>query len=216
MPWEERDRLGYADALIETVKLIVTAPSEAFSRLRSDGDVIWPLLFGLFFSWLGQFFNQIWNLIFGQAMRSMLEGVGDLGPFGQLTPTGLIGTVISISIWPFLFAIFILIGAGIYHLCLMLVGATNTSPTGFEGTLKVLCYVQVSNLASVIPIAGGLITMVATLVLTVIGFKEVHRTTTGSAVVAVLIPVTLCCICCVIFLVMVFGGALAAAMSAGG
>ncbi|MEM7585658.1 MAG: YIP1 family protein [Acidobacteriota bacterium] len=207
-----------ADALIETVKLIAMAPGDAFSRLRANGRVIAALLFGLLFSWLGNFFGQMWNLVFGQAMRSVLEGlegVGDMGGLANLTVTDVPSVIISMIIWPLFFAIGILIGSGIFHLCLLLVGATQNSPNGFEGTLKVMCYAQVSNLLSIVPIIGGLFAVLASLVLTTIGFSKVHRTSLGNAAVAVLIPVALCCICCGIVLVLVVGGSMAA-LTAGG
>ncbi len=215
IPWEERNRLGWADALIETVKLIVTAPADAFSRLRADGEVIWPLLFGLFFSWLGQAFGQMWNLVFGQAMQSNLGEISELEGFGQLFAASPLSALIWIVVWPLLFGIVMLISAGIFHLSLLLVGATNKSATGFEGTFKVLCYAQVSSLLSIVPILGGLLAILASLVLTVIGFTKVHQANQGSALVAVLIPVSLCCVCCLVFFVLMIGGAMAA-LTAGG
>ena len=216
MPWEERDRLGYGDALIETVKLLLTAPGDAFSRLRADGDLIWPLVFGLIFSWIGQFFTQMWNLLFGEATRGLLDGLEGLGDYAQITTSNLPTAVVSVVLWPLIFVIAIFIGAGIFHLCLMLVGATDESPLGFEGTLKVLAYSQIANLAGVVPILGGLIAAIASLVLCVIGFTKVHRTSAGKATVAALIPVAICCICCGIVLALVVGGGLAAALAAGG
>lgn len=215
MPWEERDRLGYGDALIETVKLLLTAPGEAFSRLRPDGDLIWPLVFGLIFSWIGQFFAQMWNMVFGEATRAMMQGFEGLGDYAAMTATNLGTAVITIVIWPVLYVIFTFIGAGIFHLCLMLVGGTDESPLGFEGTLKVVAYAQIGNLAGVVPIFGGLIAAVLSLVLAVIGFIHVHRTTGVKATLAVLIPVGLCCLCCAMVFVVLIGGSLAA-ISAGG
>ena len=218
MPWEERDRLGFLDALIETVKLIATAPSDAFARLRADGDLLWPLLFGLIFSWIGQFFTQVWNLIFGEAMQSMMTGLGDFGDFEQYMTygaTGVVEFIVTLVLWPVIFAIVIFISAAIFHGCLMLVGATDESPTGFEGTLKVLCYSQIANLAAIVPILGGLVATLISLVLLVLGFTEAHRTTQGKALIAVLIPVVLCCICCIVG-IFVFGASLAALMAGAG
>lgn len=212
LPWEERDRLGFFEALIETVKLIVTAPKDAFSRLRRDGDLIWPLVFGLILSWIGQFFAQIWNLIFGGVMQSMMGGFGDLEGMAAFGATSAVQTVVVLILWPLFFAIILFIMAGIYHLCLMLVGGVEQSPLGFEGTFKVAAYANVAQLAAVVPILGGLIALVASVVLTVIGFAEAHKTTQGKAVLAVLIPWALCCICVIVAMV-IFGASLAAMMA---
>ena len=209
LPWEERDRLGFLDALIETVKLLVTAPGDAFSRLRPDGDLIWPLIFGLIFSWIGQFFGQIWNVIFGGAMQSMMGGLGDLEGLAAFGAGSIVQTIFILVLWPIFYAIIMFIAAGIYHLCLMLVGGVEQSPLGFEGTLKVLCYSQVATLANIVPILGFLIVLVASVILTVVGFTEVHKTSQGKALIAVLIPLVLCCICGIVMAV-VFGAGLAA------
>ncbi len=212
LPWEERDRLGFLDALIETVKLLVTAPKDAFARLRPDGDLIWPLVFGLILSWIGQVFGRIWGLIFGSAMQSMMGGLSDFEGIAAFGATSVVQVMFALVLWPIFFVIFIFIGSGLYHLCLMLVGGVERSPMGFEGTLKVVSYTQVTSLLSVIPILGGLIAVVAALVLTVIGFIEVHKTTPGKAILAVVIPLALCCICATL-VAMMFGAAFAAAMA---
>ncbi|MCP3956735.1 MAG: hypothetical protein GY719_02665 [bacterium] len=205
LPWEERDQLGFLNALIETAKLLVTSPSDAFSRIRKDEDYIWPLAFGLAVSWVGNIFYQIWNLLFGAAMMSMMGGMADLEQFGMMGGTNLVTTIISIIVYPIFYAIGIFISAGIYHLCLMLVGAVAESPTGFEGTLKVSAYSSIADLANVVPIFGIFIAIIAKIVLTVIGFTQVHKTTTGKAVAAVLIPLAVCCICLIIFFVSIAG-----------
>ncbi len=215
LPWEERDRLGFLNALIETVKLIVTAPGDAFSRLRPDGDLVWPLIFGLIFSWIGQFFGQIWNLIFGGVMQSMMGGLGDLEGMASFGATSFVQVIITLILWPVFFAIGIFIAAGILHLCLMLVGGVEQSPLGFEGTLKVVAYSQIVSLANVVPILGFLIVLVGGVILLVVGFTEVHKTSQGKALTAALIPLVLCCVCGIVF-AMVFGAAFAAMMSGAG
>ncbi len=212
LPWDERDRLGFLNALIETAKLLVTAPKDAFSRLRPDDDLTWPLFFGLIFSWVGQVFSQIWNLIFGSAMQSMMGGLSDFEGMAAFGATSAFQAIITLVLWPIFFAIGIFIGAGIYHLCLMLVGGLDRSPLGFGGTLKIIAYSQVASLAAVVPILGGLIMLVGSLILTAIGFMAAHKTDQGKAIVAVLIPIVLCCVCG-LALSLVFGAAIAAMMA---
>ncbi|MEO1087467.1 MAG: hypothetical protein AAFY88_24780, partial [Acidobacteriota bacterium] len=62
LPWEERQRLGFVPALMETVKLLVTDPQGAFSRLRADGDYLNPFLFGLIVSWVMSVISQMWGV----------------------------------------------------------------------------------------------------------------------------------------------------------
>jgi hypothetical protein len=207
LPWEERDRLGLIEALIQTIRLLVTDPSNAFSRIRPDGDLTSPILFGLILSWLGVLLSQMWQLMFGGLMGSMFEGMEGLeGAFGPSGAVGLIGTLV---VWPVIFLVFLFISAGILHLCLMIVGATSDSPSGFEGTLKVVSYSQVAGVASVVPLVGGFLFAIWALILEVIGVSLVHRTTQARALMGVLIPVLVCCTC-MIFGAVFFGAMIAA------
>jgi hypothetical protein len=192
------------------VRLLVTDPSNAFSRLRRDSDLTSPLLFGLILSWLGVLFSQMWQLMFGGMMGSMLEGLQ--GMEGFYSPPGMFGILLTLVFWPILFMVFLFISAGILHLCLMIVGATSDSPTGFEGTLKVVSYSQVAGLAGVVPLVGGFLAALWVLILEVIGSTQVHRTTTGRALMGVLIPILLCCAC--ILVGGIFFGAMIAAFIA--
>jgi hypothetical protein len=211
LPWEERDRLGIIEALVQTIRLLVTDPIEAYGRLRQDGDITSPILFGVILGWISLLFSQVWNLVFGSAFRSLF---GNLQGFeGAFRDPGIGGAVAVLVLGPILFLVGLFIGAGILHLCLMMVGALDKTPTGFEGTLKVLAYAQVTGLAAVVPLLGGLVAMVWSLVLQVLGFATVHRTTQGRALVAVLIPLFVCCVCLIVSVV--FFGAMIAALFAG-
>ncbi len=194
-PWEDRDRLGFLDALIETVKLIVAAPSEAFGRLRPDGDYLWPLVFGLIFSWIGMFFGQLWSLIFGSAIQSMVGNFGDLEGLAAFGATSVLQTVIMLVLWPVIYVIVVFLTAGLAHLCLMMVGAVEGSPFGFEGTMKVVAYSSVVDLLNLVPLVGGFIAFFAKLILFVFGFAKVHKTTEGKALGAVVILFVTCCCC---------------------
>jgi hypothetical protein len=195
---------------VQTIRLLVTDPSEGFSRLRADGDITSPILFGLLMSWGSVLLSQIWQLMFRSAIRSMFHSMPGMGEFYS-TP-GVFGLVGLLVVWPVIFIVFLFVGSGIVHLCLMLVGATNDSPSGFEGTLKVYAYSQVAGLASVVPLFGGFIFAIWAVVLEVIGFALVHRTTQGRALMGVLIPLLVCCVCGL--LAAVFFGAMIAAFIA--
>jgi hypothetical protein len=95
-----------------------------------------------------------------------------------------------IIVAPIFIVIGVFIGAAILHLMLMIVGGANS---GFEATVRVVCYAQTAQLAGIIPFCGGLISLVWAIILYVIGLARAHRTTQGKAVLAVLLPVVLCC-----------------------
>ena len=116
------------------------------------------------------------------------------------------GGVIATAIFsPIAIVIGLFIGAAILHVCCMLVGALNTSASGFEGTFRVTAYSEVASIASIVPVIGGPVFIVWWIVLAVMGLQRMHKTTQGKAIVAILIPVILCCV--VVGLVMMLAGA---------
>ena len=210
LPWEERDRLGIVEGLVQTVRLVATDPNDAFSRLRPDSDLTSPILFGILLSWLAIFLSQLWQLVFGNPLRTFFSAIqGFEGAFD----VGIGGALGVIVLWPILAIVGLFLGAAVLHLCLMLVGATEQSPSGFEGTLKVVSYSQIAGLATVVPFIGGMVVAIWLFILEVIGFAAVHRTSQGKALAGVLIPVVLCCLCGT--MVAVFFGAIIAAAIAG-
>jgi hypothetical protein len=130
-------------------------------------------------------------------------GAGDQG-FGA-TVIGLFGGVILAPIYT---AVGLFIGAGIFHLLVMLL--VKPSNAGFEATFRVVAYASVTQLVSwlaVIPILGVLISLIVGLYglfLGVVGIREVHSTTTGTAALVVLIPA----IVVFLLLAVLLGGAL--------
>lgn len=206
LPWEDRARLGLVTALIETAKLLITQPKEAYSRLRPNGDLTSPLLFGLIISWPVAIISAIWQLLFS----GMMGGFG-----GDTAGFGLVQIGFIVVCYPILYAIGVFLMAGIVHLTLSVIKGLDQSPFGFEGTLKVVAYGTVANVASIIPMIGGLITLGVTIYLAINGIEVVHRTSQKNAIITVLVPIVLCCICAAISFAF-FGAAMAAAFANAG
>lgn len=206
LPWVERSRIGLVTALIETCKLVVTDPREAFSRVRADGDYMGPFLFGLIIAWPAAVIGQLWSLLLNSVFT-----------FGDQTTMGLgvIQVLIILVLYPLLYLLMVFIWAGLHHVSLMVLSALDRSPSGFEGTFKVLSYAMVTQVANLVPLIGPLIGLVAIIVLLVIGFEQAHQTSQGKAIGATLLPLALCCLCGII-LAVAFGGAIAAAMAGSG
>lgn len=213
LPWEERDRLGFVEAMLQTVRLLVFDPAGAFSRLRADGDLTSPMFFGIIVSWVCMFLSQLWNIALSSTLQSALQDVEGFELFFRAP--SILGLVGMMAIWPVIFVVTVFIGAGILHLCLMMVGAMGKTELGFEGTLKVYVYATVSWLALVIPFAGSFVGTLWHMVLLVIGFAKVHRTGQGRSAVAVLIPAIVCCLCGV-GVSLLFGAAMYAFIQEGG
>jgi hypothetical protein len=200
--------LGFGSAFIEAVKLFVTSPAEAFAQTKRSGDYASPLIFAVLVGWIGVIISQLWGMLFNASLFSMFPG--EMGEqMGAMAATSIGAFFFSVIIAPIIVAATMFIWSGIVHLCLMLVGGLNESTSGFEGTFRVISYAAVAQFAHIVPIAGGLIVTVWTIILGVIGLSDLHRTTQGKATAAILIPFALCCLCLV-----AFGAMMAASLAA--
>lgn len=214
LPWEQEKSLG---TLIETAKLLIGSPKRAFAMMREKGDYGSPILFAIFFGIVGGVFTTVWGLLWmqlfpgGMGSGSYEQDLSDMPPLMQTymeammgfaetsnSPAFLVGRLLAM---PILMPIVLLILSAIIHLGLRLVGGLRDSTAGFEGSFRVYAYAQIANLAAIVPLVGGLLTLVWGIILCVNGLSDVHRTSQGKAVVGALSPYILLCGCVCVGLV---------------
>jgi hypothetical protein len=199
LPWEHRAQLGFFKAWFDTVSLLITKPSEAFTIMRPEGGLMDPLLFGL----IGGCAGGIVSIIFQGLFQSIPGIVGRNDAFNSLGVGMWMILLIYAVLMPLLVTVGMFIGAAVLHLCLMLVGGANRS---FETTFRVVGFTAgAANLFSMIPICGGIIAVVYHIVLQCIGLSRAHPTTTGKALLAIFLPMIVCC-GLIVILVVLLGG----------
>ena len=152
LPWEQP---GYPalEALYETAKLFLTAPSQAFARISLTGTLGRPLLYAVIFGWLGIIASQAYSLAFRGAIHNLLSGLPGYNSrlmFGMPVAA----TVGIMILAPFFVLLGIFIWSAIVHLFLMLVGGANT---GFASTVRVVAYTGTVQIVQVVPLCGGTI-----------------------------------------------------------
>jgi hypothetical protein len=166
-------------SFVQTAREIVFNPVSFFSGIRRQGDFLNPLLFAIICAVISGLLAGIIGLLI-----SLASGNGIGGAFGTLFGTLIltpIGTSIGLFVW-----------AAIYHLLVLLI--IRPSHAGYEATFRVVAYASVIQLVSwlaVIPILGILVIVAIAIygvVLSVLGIRELHATTTGRAAAVVLIP----------------------------
>ena len=206
LPWESRSGRDPVGAFVETARLFATNPDEAWRITAERGGIEAPLVYALVISLLGSIVSFVYRWLFVSPFARMMSGPA-FQRFGWLAgrrPRGC-----GIVFFPIGAAIGILIGificAAILHLFVLLVGAARTSASGFEGTFRVVGYASTASIAQVIPFVGGLIAIVWWIVLAVKGVQRMHRTTSGRAVAAVLLPMAVLAVCVFIAIVVVVG-----------
>ena len=168
------------ESFADTVRRVVLQPVGFFAALPRSGSLLNPLIFALICT--------VISALLGGILRLAGVGEGFVAGYGLQVPENqdfgeFIGSVIFAPIGG---AIGVFVVAGIAHLLVRLVvGATNS---GFGATFRVASYTGVTSLVSWIPIIGGLLSLYG-IYLSVVGIREMHGTTTGKALLVVLIPV---------------------------
>lgn len=210
LPWERRTGVDPVHAFVESVRRIAFAPDDAWRVTPESGGFESPLLFGLIVSFIGAAIGFIYRWIFVSPFTRMIPP--EVFRRWGAMPWWFAGRQrfgCGLLLWPLVAAIAIVIGlfvvSAVLHLFALIVGATRTSTSGFEGTFRAVAYSSVAGLARIIPFLGVPISIVWWIVLVIKGLTRMHRTTTGRAAAAVFLPVVICCVCLFALIVLVFG-----------
>jgi hypothetical protein len=199
LPWENRQNSSFFSALFDTIVLVLTRPQEAFTMMRREGGLLDPVLFMLIMGSVGAIVSVVTSML----MRGFGIGMGNTG-LGDLIGGG-VASLFSLIFIPVVVVVFLFIGAGIAHVCLMIVGGANQS---FETTLRVFAFGSGSaNIFQLIPFCGSTIAGIYSIVVNCIGLAKAHETDTWRALVAILLPLVVCCGGIAMFMVLVFGAA---------
>jgi hypothetical protein len=185
LPWEHRQERGFFNAFIETLTMVLTRPAEAFSVMKREGGLGEPLIYALIGGCVGGIVSALFSLGF-QSIGLFADKNNSLA---AMTGMGIgFGMIILV---PLVIVIVLFIWSGLAHLCLMIFGGANQS---FETTFRVLAFSQGSaGPLQIIPLCGGLISFVWTVVCNCIGVARAQETDTGRAVFAVFSPLIVCC-----------------------
>jgi hypothetical protein len=169
--------------------------------------------YGLIVGYAGLLIATLYNAMLHMVAGSAFRGL-ERGPLAEVAPflEGGVSIVSTVILGPVWILIGLFVGAGIYHLVLMILGQ---APKGFEATLRVVCYGQSAAVLQIVPFCGGLVMAVWLIVVNIVGLSEAHRIGRGSAAIAVLAPIVLFCCCCAAA-VLIFAGGIAGLASQAG
>ena len=165
LPWDDRQQKGFFTAFIETLQVVLTRPAEAFTVMKREGGFGEPLLYGV----VGGSVGAIVAFLFSILLHSFGMFANQRNALGAMAGMG-IGSIGLIVLIPLAIVIVLFIGAGIVHLCLMIVGGANQP---FETTFRVLAFTQGSTgVLQLIPVCGGVIAAVWGIVVNCIGLAR--------------------------------------------
>lgn len=194
-PWERKRSFK---SFKETVKLSLFKPQEFFHGLDQQGSGASYLGYAVLVAWPSTFIGQMaWLGLQALMMVTVSGGEGEgvaaaLMTFGFMAGLYFVMTPIGILMQVFF-------GGLIMHLCLKLVGGAQH---GLETSMRTIAYAQSAQIFNFVPLLGALVAWGWTLVLQIVGLKEMHETDYGRAVAAVFLPMLICCVLMVPFVVL--------------
>jgi len=207
IPWDDRERIGFLTALVETTRQVLTAPGDFFRAMPVAGGLGSPLLYGVVTGWIGLVASAFYQAIFRSVVGSSFGGFGErpeiAAVLGWIESWG--GFFAQVVFGGVFVAVGLFVAAGILHVMLLILGGARRD---FEATFRVVSFSQATSLLVLLPFCGQLIGAVWCLVLYVLGLAQAHQIGHGKASAAVLLPLVLVCCCCA-GLAFLFAGAIA-------
>jgi hypothetical protein len=167
-------------SFVDVVRRVVLQPSAFFARLPRQGSLLSPLVFALVCT-------EISVLLVG--LLTFLDVPGGITwLFGARGNQGFLAFLGGLVIAPIAAAVGLFLTALVTHLLVILVVGSGHS--GFGATFRIVAYSSVTSLVSWIPFVGWLFSLYR-LYLATVGIREMHATTTGKALLIVVLPAIL-------------------------
>jgi hypothetical protein len=179
------------NSFVDAVRRIVFQPTAFFAGLPRQGNLLNPLVFALICI-------EISVILVGLLTFVDVPG-GITWLFGVREDQGFLAFLGGLVIAPLAGTVGIFLTALVTHLLVVLVVGSGHS--GFGSTFRIVAYSSVTGLVGWIPFVGWLASLYR-LYLATVGIREMHATTTGRALLVVLLPAIL-----ILVLVVVLAGA---------
>ncbi len=179
------------NSFVDVVRRVVFEPASFFAGLPRQGNLLNPLVFALICI-------EISVILVGLLTFIDVPG-GITWLFGARGNQGFLAFLGGLVIAPLAGALGIFLTALVTHLLVVLVVGSGHS--GFGATFRIVAYSSVTSLGGWIPFIGWLASLYR-LYLATVGIREMHATTTGRALLVVLLPAIL-----ILALVVVLAGA---------
>jgi hypothetical protein len=180
-----------ANSFVDVVRGVLLQPATFFRGLPRQGSLLGPLVFALICIEISVVLVGILTFI------DVPGGVTWL--FGARGDQGFLAFLGGLVIAPIAGAVGVFLSALVTHLLVLLVVGSGHS--GFGSTFRVVSYSSVTSLLGWIPFVGWIFSLYR-LYLATVGIREMHSTTTGRALLVVLLPAIL-----ILVLVLVLVGA---------
>jgi hypothetical protein len=185
-PWEQPG--PWFRRFAETAQAALLQPAEFFSTMRVRGGLGPPIGYGIIGTVTGGVFAAFYQLLFS----TYGAGLQGTEAAREQAAIGLLSTGCLTVMLPVFTVVSLFVSAAITHVALLLLDGARR---GFEATMRVAAYGSGSTaLLNLVPICGGVVGGIWSIVITVIGISRAHEISTGKALAAVLLPMLVCCL----------------------
>lgn len=179
------------NSFVDVVRRVVFQPTAFFGGLPRQGSFLGPLVFALICI-------EISVVLIGLLTFIDVPG-GITSMFGATGNQGFLAFMGGLVIAPIAGTVGLFLSALVTHLLVILVVGAGHS--GFGATFRIVSYSSVTSLLGWLPFIGWIFSLYR-LYLATVGIREMHGTTTGRALLVVLLPAIL-----ILVLVLVLVGA---------
>jgi hypothetical protein len=183
-PWPPAENDSLVASVAETWRESVFSPTSFFRRLPITLPIGSALLYLLAVGVVAAGIQLFWDMVW---LAIGLERSDEFSPAWLLmnaaSPTS---ALIGFLLTPVFLIAVLYIGSGLTHVMLLLLRGGSA---GYRGTLRVYAFSHGPQLFVVVPVIGWIIAFIWSIVITVVGLREVHRVPGWKPTVAVLAPV---------------------------
>jgi len=188
--WED-PAVSFPLNLVETWRRSVFEPAAFFAGGPFDRAAVRPVLYYLVISVLTAALSLTWGALLPTTQPGLVETLAEIMnvalPNGTDT-AGSIGRLADFFLAPFWAVLYLIIASLVLHVFVLVLVPGRRSLTA---TVRTICYACGPGVFAIVPFIGGLVAGIWGIVLTVIGLREAHRTTTGRAFAAWLLAAAL-------------------------
>lgn len=181
-PWPPREGDSIISAFGRTWHGASLAPSSFYARLPERGSLGAALLYYL----------PIGIAVAGvQLFWSMLSGAGESAreiTAGSVDSALAMSPLVDFLLSPLYLLASLFLSAAFVHGLLKLLGGASRD---YRYTVRLFCFTYSPQILAVVPVVGTFIGFAWMVVVAILGVRAGHRTSTGRAAVAVLVPVTI-------------------------
>jgi len=181
--WED-PAVSFPVNFIETWRRSVFEPGAFFADGPFDRAAVRPVLYYLLVSVLAAALSLTWGALLPTTQPGLVETLAEIMNVAMpdaAATAGSIGRLADFFLAPFWAVLYLVVSSLLLHVFVLVLVPGRR---GLTATVRTVCYACGPGVFAIVPFIGGWVAGIWGVVLTVIGLREAHRTTTGRAFAA--------------------------------